>query len=80
MRMTTDSITRSVTPLMTTAQEQSAVSQDVSTATSQLAASIHEMDATTRALQSEAETLQGVVSMFTISTELGASAARLALS
>ena len=80
MRITTDSITRSVTPLMTTAQEQSAVSQDVSAATSQLAASIHEMDATTRALQSEAETLQGVVSMFTISPELGASAARLALS
>jgi len=80
MRITTDSITRSVTPLMTTAQDQSVVSQDVSAATSQLAASIHEMDATTRALAGEAETLQDVVSLFTISTELGAGTPRLALS
>jgi methyl-accepting chemotaxis protein len=80
MRVTTDAITRAVTPLMLTAREQSAVSQDVSAATSQLAASVQEMDATTRALKDEAELLRGVVAMFRVPADLGTSPQRLALS
>jgi methyl-accepting chemotaxis protein len=70
MRLTTDSIARTVTPLMQTAQEQSNVSQDVSAATSQLAASVQEMDATARALYEQAEMLRGIVGTFRIDEAL----------
>jgi len=67
MRLTTDTIARAVSPLMQTAQQQSAASQDVSVATTELAASVQEMDGTARTLHEQAERLRGVVATFRIS-------------
>jgi methyl-accepting chemotaxis protein len=55
------------TPLMRTAKEQSAASQDVSAATTELAASVQAMDGTARTLHEQAEQLHGVVSTFRLS-------------
>jgi len=66
MRLTTDTIARAVTPLMETAQQQSAASQDVSVATTELAASVQEMDGTARTLHEQAERLRSVVATFQI--------------
>jgi methyl-accepting chemotaxis protein len=66
MRLTTDAVARTIVPIMRTAEEQSSASQDVSAATTQLAAGVQEMDATARALLDQAETLRGVISTFRI--------------
>ncbi len=66
MRLTTENVAATIVPIMRAAEAQSTAAQDVSAATTQLAAGVQEMDATARALHDQAEMLRGVVSTFRI--------------
>lgn len=64
MQMTTQSVTQVMTPVAATAENQSTASTHAAASTSELAAGVQEIEATSRALREQAETLDALVEQF----------------